>query len=356
MMSKKIYALISAVLISAASAQVVYEGTEGVGKGKHLVFIASDHEYRAEEVCPMLAKIMAKHYGFKCTVLFGVDEKGFINPGSRLIKGAEALKTADGLIIITRFFDPPEDQMQHIVDYLDTGGPLVGFRTSSHAFKISDKNSQFKKYSFNYKGEDFVGGFGQQYLGNSWEGHYGKNHRQGTRIKIIQEAKDHIILRGVQDNAFCYAGGYQSVVRPGMQPLTNTQVLKEFKPDSEPDPKKPLVASTWTFSYKGKDGKPNRVFHSTQGASEDFLDPNYRRMSVNGILWTLGMESAITGTNNVDFVGEYKPTIYKMKGGMKQKKPEDLAGFDSLIGDPRHVLDGKNPRLGNKKKTKPMKE
>ena len=43
---------------------VVWEGEKGPGKGKHIVFIAGDHEYRGEETLPALARIMAKHYGF----------------------------------------------------------------------------------------------------------------------------------------------------------------------------------------------------------------------------------------------------------------------------------------------------
>ena len=49
----------------AVAGPLVYEGTEGPGKGKHIVFIASDHEYRGEETCPAIARILAKHYGFK---------------------------------------------------------------------------------------------------------------------------------------------------------------------------------------------------------------------------------------------------------------------------------------------------
>ena len=41
----------------------VYEGTEGPGKGKHIVFLAGDHEYRSEESLPELARILAKHHG-----------------------------------------------------------------------------------------------------------------------------------------------------------------------------------------------------------------------------------------------------------------------------------------------------
>ena len=92
----------------ALQAQIVYQGEEGPGKGKHIVFVASDHEYRTEESCPALARILAKHHGFKCTVLFGVDEKGYIEAGASNIKGLEALKDADAMVIFARFLDLPD--------------------------------------------------------------------------------------------------------------------------------------------------------------------------------------------------------------------------------------------------------
>ena len=62
---------------------VVWEGTEGVGTGKHIVFIAGDHEYRGEESLPALARILAKSYGFKCTFIVTTNEEtGEIQPGS----------------------------------------------------------------------------------------------------------------------------------------------------------------------------------------------------------------------------------------------------------------------------------
>ena len=321
----------SAILASLSSAQIVYQGTEGPGKGKHLVFIASDHEYRAEQSCPALARILAKHHGFKCTVLFGVDENGVIEAGASDIKGLDSLKTADGVIMFARFLDLPDDQMSHIVSYLDKGGPLVGFRTSSHAFKIP-AGKTYSKYSYNSKTAGFTGGFGHQYLGNTWVGHYGRNHTQGTRIQIIPEQRDHVILTGVQDNAFCHAGAYMGIIHPGMKALTKSQPLVNMDPKGEADPKKKPVPSTWTYSYKGKDGNPNRVFHSTQGASEDLLDVNYRRMAINGIFWSVGLEAQIKATNSIDFVGPYNPTTFKFGGHVKNQKPADLAGFTSPIG------------------------
>jgi hypothetical protein len=79
----------------ATAAPLVFEGTEGPGKGKHIVFIAGDHEYRSEESLPAVARILAKHQGFKCTVLFDIDPDGNIAAGEpQNIPGMEALDSA----------------------------------------------------------------------------------------------------------------------------------------------------------------------------------------------------------------------------------------------------------------------
>src|SRR5450755_1610149 len=81
------------------------EPGNGPGAGKHIVFISGDEEYRSEETLPQLAKILAKHHGFRCTVLFAIDPKtGEINPKvNNNIPGLENLKSADLMIIATRF-------------------------------------------------------------------------------------------------------------------------------------------------------------------------------------------------------------------------------------------------------------
>ena len=111
---------------------VVYQGDKGPGVGKHIVWLAGDHDYRGEESLPALSRIMAKHYGFKCSVFITTDPKtGFIEPGSSNISGLEALKTADLMVVFLRFQDFPDAEMQHIVDYPDRGGPVVGYRTAT---------------------------------------------------------------------------------------------------------------------------------------------------------------------------------------------------------------------------------
>ena len=103
-------------------------------------------------------------------------------------------------------------------------------------------------------------------------------------------------------------------------------------PNSEPHPEKKAMPSAWTRYYSGKGGKKGRVFHSTQGASEDLLDDNYRRLLVNGILWTIGLESKIIKDGPIEFVGPYNPSKYGIQKHVKGVKPADLQSFDSPIG------------------------
>src|SRR5438132_4079049 len=144
------------VLLLSTSAQaadpwVVYEGGDGPGKGKHIVLVSGDEEYRSEEALPQLGKILAKRHGFKCTVLFAIEDGreipspggkapnlvrtdvGAINPNISNIPGLEALATADLMVIFTRFRDLPYEQMKHIVNYIEAGKPIVGIRTATHA-------------------------------------------------------------------------------------------------------------------------------------------------------------------------------------------------------------------------------
>lgn len=318
------------ISIMSLNAQITYKGDSKPENKKNIVFVASDHEYRAEEACTALARILAKHHGYECTVLYGVNEEGEITAGASNIKGLEALEKADLMVIFTRFLDLPDDQMKHIDAYLKRGGPVVGMRTSSHGFKIKEGKT-YSRYDFRSKDPEFKNGFGEQILGNTWEGHYGKNHKQGTRIQILPEQKDNVILSGVKDGAFCYAGGYNGVAREGFTVLTNSQPLVSMKKDAELDVKKPAVPSTWTRHYSSSDGKKARVFHSTQGTSEDFLDDDYRRMMVNGIFWAVGDEGSIKADNDISFVGKYQPSTFKNGGHVKGVKPADLQDMDSAI-------------------------
>ncbi len=63
------------------------------GKGKRVVLIAGDEEYRSEEALPQLGKILARHHGFDAVVLFPINPtSGLIDPNySSNIPGLEQL-------------------------------------------------------------------------------------------------------------------------------------------------------------------------------------------------------------------------------------------------------------------------
>lgn len=312
--------------------RVIYPGEQGPGIGKHIVFIASDHEYRSEETLPALARILAKHHGFTCTVVFGLDKKGHILPGSSDIRGLEVLDDADLMVIFTRFSNFPDEEMQHIDDYLGRGGPVVGLRTATHAFDTAD-NPKWEHYGYNYDGplESWKDGFGELILGETWVGHYGQNHQQASRILIEAEQEEHPVMRGVTD-VFVQSGGYKAYPeQTGSTVLARGQVLNGMKLGAPADPDKEMLPVAWVRNYRLDSGASGRVFTTTHGASEDILNEGFRRMLVNACFWAMGMEPEIKPDNPVDLVGPYQPATFNFDGYKTHVKPADLSGWESLI-------------------------
>lgn len=330
-------ALFSWQLTSQAAEWVVYEGDKGPGKGKHILFIASDHEYRGEETCPAIARILAKRYGFKCTVLFGQTAEGLIKPGSSHIPGIDAIDDADMLFLFLRFLKPEDKWMAKFEAYLNKGGPVLGLRTTTHAF--NGIKGKYAKYNYNNGSEDFVGGFGRQILGETWNpklgaGHYGRNHTYATAMHVVPAQAGHPVMSGVKD-MHAMAGAYSAVPMPNSTILANNQVLTSMEVGAAPLAGKPPQPAAWVRTYKSKSGKEGRVFCSTQGASEDILSEGVRRMIVNATLWCMGMESAIKADADVSFVGPYHPTTFSFKPAIKDAKPGEITGWDTPILKPK---------------------
>jgi len=310
---------------AAADPWAVLEGKEGPGKGKHIVLIAADDEYRSEELIPALAKILAARQGFKCTVLFAVNkETGEIDPSTMdNIPGLEALKTADLLIILMRFRELPDEQMKCIIDYIDSGKPVIGLRTSTHAFNYAKrKDSPYAKYSHNNK--EFQGGFGRQILGETWINHYGAHQKESTRGLIAPGMEACPIVKGCED-IWGPSDVYGITSLTGdAKPVIMGQVLKGMDPKDPPNDAKKQVPVAWTKTYTGAQGKASRVFNTTMGHNGDFVSEGFRRLLVNATYWCVGMEDKIPAKAKVDLVGEYKPSPIGVGKFVKGQKPADL--------------------------------
>jgi type 1 glutamine amidotransferase len=310
------------------AAGVVYEGADGAGKGKHIVLVAGDEEYRSEEALPQLGKILARHHGFKCTVLFPIDPKDdTINPNVSNIPGLEALESADLLVLFTRFRDLPDEQMKHLVDYIESGRPIVGIRTATHAFNT--KSATYGKYTWTSKDPAYEQGFGRQVLGETWISHHGKHGSQSTRGIIAKDQQSHPILRGIQDGDIWGPSDVYGVRLPlpgNSQPLVLGQVLVGMQPDDKPvegPQNEPMMPIAWTRAYTGTAGKSARVFTSTIGAANDLTAEGTRRLLVNACYWAVGLEDKIPEKSNVELVGDYQPSNFKFNGFKAGVKPED---------------------------------
>ena len=295
--------------------QWVHYKAEGTPKGKHIVLVSGDDEYRSEEALPQLGKILAKHHGFDCTVLFAVDpETGEINPDVQTnIPGIEALDKADLMLMLLRFRNLPDKQMKHVVDYVESGRPIVALRTSTHAFKFEGE-SPYAHYGFD--NEEWDGGFGRQVLGETWVNHHGHHGKESTRGIIAPSQADHPIVRGIQDGDIWGPTDVYGVNLPlpgDSTPLVLGQVLVGMSSDDKPvagEKNDPMMPVAWTKSYQGKSGKTSRTFTTTMGASQDCQSAGLRRLIVNACYWALEMEDQISPDSSVDIVGEYKPTPY----------------------------------------------
>jgi hypothetical protein len=234
----------------------------------------------------------------------------------------EALETADLMVLFTRFRELPDEQMKYIIDYTNSGKPIMGLRTATHAFNyVKNTSSPYAKYSFRDK--EFDGGYGRQVLGETWINHYGHHKVESTRGVVAEGMEDHPIVQGCED-IWGVSDVYGLTELLGdCKPVIMGVVLKGMNPSDEPNTEKPPLPIAWTKTYTGEQGKTARVFTTTMGASFDFKSEGFRRLLVNASYWALGMEDRIPPRANVDYVGEYDPPDLGSNGFRKGVKPED---------------------------------
>jgi type 1 glutamine amidotransferase len=327
----RVIPLLTALLLCTATAsdRLIIPGKTGPGKGKHIVLVTGDEEYRSEQALPQLARILSQRHGFDCTVLFAIDPAtGAINPNqSDNIPGLEALDSADLMILFTRFRNLPDAQMKHIVDYIESGRPVVALRTTTHAFDLKTSTT-YRQYSWNSK--EWDGGFGRQLLGETWVAHHGRHGVQSTRGIVVKGQESHPILRGIHSGDIWVPTDVYKVRLPlpdGTQPLVLGEVLEGMKPRDAPAAGKqndPMMPVAWTRTYVGAQGKPARIFTTTMGSAQDLLNEPFRRLLVNACYWALRMERQIAERSSVDLVGAYDPLPFKFGGAAQGVKPSDL--------------------------------
>ena len=263
----------SILCIGALSLLSTCEAAEQENTKPHAVFVVGTPHYDPISTMPELAKQL-KRAGFRTTVVLpkGNPEK---NPAG--MPGLDALKKADVAIFCMRFLTLPDEQLKFITDYVESGKPVVGFRTSSHAF-IYPKDDPRAKWN---------DGFGRDVLGSKYYIHLrGKTN--------ISRATNHPILKGVNLNKFKTAAGSLYLAKPPADAtallngtgkskktgsVTNMFGTHELKAEmTQP------VAWTWKNKYGA------RTFMTSLGHQDTFKNRHFVRFYINAICWAAGRE------------------------------------------------------------------
>lgn len=294
---------------------LTYPGGDGPGKGKHIILIAADQEYRSEQAMPMMARILSVHHGFDCTVLFGVNERGEVDPTLPVypekgkeaefrqhhIPGLEHLGSADLVVFFTRLLTLPRSEMEHIVKYVDSGRPILALRTANHGFS--------GPLPYQIHGRQVR--WGEDVLGGTFLNHHGQWMADSTRGIIVEAQKSHPVLTGVSDiwgDSDVYRTYERGAGLPaGCTALVWGQPLKGRRPDDPPNEDLEPLPVAWVKHWQTRGGKAARVFHSTMGSASDLKSAGLRRLILNAAYWGLGLESAISPTGSVEVVGDYRP-------------------------------------------------
>lgn len=224
-------------------------------KRKHLAIVIAEDEYLTNETLPKFAQQTLGHY-FRVSYVWG-DAKE-----RNLIRGLEVLKDADAALISIRRRVLPEKDMKLVRDFAEAGKPMIGIRTASHAFSLRKKLPP--------EGYAHWPEFDQEIWGGNYHNHYGNKLK--STVTIAPDVKHPILHEIASETKFLQGGSLYMTTPlvPGALPLMFGTVEGKA---AEP------VA--WTY-LRGNDG---RSFYTSMGQVDDFSNPIFVRMLLQGILW-----------------------------------------------------------------------
>ena len=233
---------LSRYLVCALLAAVlgVTPNLAGEKKTLRVCLIAGSKEYDPDKSLAAWQQYLEKNHDVACTRAFATSDSN--------LPGLEHLDACDVAVLFTRRLNLKSEQLERIKKYCQSGKPLVGIRTASHAVQTwldLDK----------------------EVLGGNYKGHY--NAGPIADIQMVDAAKGHPILKGVAP--FKSVGSLYK--NTGLASDVNVLLTGSIPGHTEP------VA--WTRVVNG-----GRVFYTSLGHQKDFEDANFVRLITNALYWT----------------------------------------------------------------------
>ncbi len=294
--------------------------TQSDKRPPHIVFVIGDEEYRSEESMPMLAKILQRELNAEISLCFPVDSAGYINPNQLdHIDNLEKLSSADLAVFFMRFRRLPDDELNYILEFVESGKPIIGFRTSTHSFLYEDSARQY----LNNQWPTQV--FGQQWI--THHGHFDDGDNPLTSVELLDSVQSGI-LNGVSSfGAYSWLyhvdGGDWNLAGDSKPLLKGTALKSNHEMNDRLDRFQLTNPVAWTKTHKGA-----RVFFTTLGHPFDFKQESMRKLALNGIYWALEIDIPVDGVN-AEIEGTYDPNNSGFGTKFKREvKPYQLESQD----------------------------
>lgn len=216
----------------------------GCSKPLKVHMLSGSNEYRSNESLTKWAERLEGRYRVECSLTLSGDK-------AKSVDGLGALEEADVLVVFCRRWELEGVQEQVIVDWVESGKPIIGIRTASHAF-------------------EFYKEFDSEILGGDYSGHGPAEDE--VRIQIMDGMSKDPLLEGVR-----------SWARPGKvyrnpEIAVDCEVLLEAESLLERQP----VAWRRQFGQQ-------RVFYTSLGLPEDFQSEQFLSVLERALLWVSGV-------------------------------------------------------------------
>ena len=241
-------------------------------EGKKAFFLLGEHEYGTPESLPAFAKSHLEPLGIESSFVFaeGNDRESI---DCHTFEGIAALEAADILILSTRRRFPKTEDLAIIRTFIESGKPVVGVRTASHAFGERPKGTGYQAPD----GHASWNSIDVDVLGAKYTGHYDDKEGGplGVNAWIEDSASNHPIVKNLPFKGPIKIGNklYEYIEHdPAIQIIMSARWSEE----EEPHP----VA--WTNE---KDGK--RVFYMSPGGVEEMATPEIKSLLKAAVLWGL---------------------------------------------------------------------
>ena len=163
--------------------------------------------------------------------------------------------------------------MKHLAEYIESGKPIIGLRTATHAFN----NSKSKDLREVRRGPTTTRNTRAVSAGRcsvrTWVAHHGGHGKQGTRGVVAKGEEANPILKGIESGSvFGTTDVYTAKPIGDSKVLLFGEVTETLKPDSKAlagEKNDSMMPVAWTKTYKTESGKSAKVFTTTMGSADD---------------------------------------------------------------------------------------